>query len=245
MWVGAVMEDIGHCKMLHDMDAGPLAMSMMPFLAVSDDGKRFCNEMTSMEVMNNLLRDIIPPKDTAGWYSQIFDSEYINQKDIWGQGVSTPEALEVFMPDVDVERVAVLPDYIRTFKADTLDELAEKLEIDAEGLKESVARYNELCAGGIDKDFGKESKYMVPVVTPPFYGIHRWLRTSAVCSGLVVDANCQCLDKDGNLIKGLYAVGETGGQFYAGVDYPLSIGGINLGHCFTQGRVAAQYVADL
>ena len=40
-----------------------------------------------------------------------------------------PEGLRVYMPEEDVERVGVFPDAIRTFKADTLEELAEKLEI--------------------------------------------------------------------------------------------------------------------
>ena len=36
-----------------------------------------------------------------------------------------------------------------------------------------MKRYNELAATGKDEDFGKPANYLVPVDTPPFYGIHR------------------------------------------------------------------------
>ena len=42
-------------------------------------------------------------------------------------------------------------------KADTLEELAEKLNMPADAFVATVERYNELCAKGEDEDFGKES----------------------------------------------------------------------------------------
>ena len=44
---------------------------------------------------------------------------------------------------------------------------------------ETVNRYNEMCEKGKDED------------TPPFYGIHRWVRMSAICSGVDVNADHQ------------------------------------------------------
>ena len=55
-------------------------------------------------------------------------------------------------------------------KADTLEELAQKLELPVENFKASVARYNELCAAGVDEDFGKEAYRLSAIDTPPFYG---------------------------------------------------------------------------
>ena len=50
-------------------------------------------------------------------------------------------------------------------------ELAEKLNIPADNLKASVERYNELCAKGVDEDYGKSPHRMTPVDTAPFYGV--------------------------------------------------------------------------
>jgi succinate dehydrogenase/fumarate reductase flavoprotein subunit len=245
LWAGAVMEPIGHTKMLHDFDAGPASMCDMPFLAVTEDGKRFCNEETPMSILNNFLKEPIGSKTEGGWYSQVFDSSYMEQAQGWPGGLVPPEGLVNYMPEEPGEKKGVLEGFIRTFKADTIDELAKKIETDPTELKKTIARYNELVEKGTDDDFGKQAKFLKPIVTPPFYGIHRWLRISALCSGLVVDENGQCLDAQGQPIKGLFAVGNTAGSFYAGVDYPMTLPGYNLGHCYTQGRVTGQYVAGL
>ena len=38
-------------------------------------------------------------------------------------------------------------------------------------------------------DFGKEGKWLTAIDTPPFYGIHRHVRVSAVVSGVNVGPN--------------------------------------------------------
>ena len=139
----------------------------------------------------------------------------------------------------------VFPDAIRTFKADTLEDLAEKLEInDVDAFVETVNRYNELCEKGQDEDFGKPPEYLAKVDTPPFYGIHRWVRMSAICSGVDVNADHQCLTPEGEVIEGLYAIGNCAGGFYGGIDYPLTVFGLSLGRCYTEGYVIGRMVAE-
>jgi succinate dehydrogenase/fumarate reductase flavoprotein subunit len=245
LWAGAVMEPIGHTKMLHDFDAGPAPMCDMPFLTVTEDGKRFCNETAPMSLLNNFLKTPIGSKSEGGWYSQIFDANYMEQAQDWPGGLVPPEGLLNYMPEEPGEKQGVLDGFTRTFKADTIAELATKIETDPAELEKTIARYNELVAKGADDDFGKESRFLKPIDTPPFYGIHRWLRVSALCSGLIVDENGQCLNKEGSPVGGLFAVGNTSGTFYGGVDYPMTLPGYNLGHCYTQGRLTGQYVASL
>lgn len=241
-WAGAVIEPLNHTKMLHDFDAGPASMCDMPFLAVDQNGERFVNETVEMSVLNCYLGQ----KQDTGWYSQIFDANYMTSAQGWPGRLVDPEALKVYMPEEEgVERKGVFKDFINTVKADTLEELAEKLEVDPQKLVASVKRYNELVAKGKDEDFGKPAQFLKPIDTPPFYGIHRHLRISAVCSGLVVDENSQCLNAEGKPIKGLFAVGNDAGGFYGGVDYPLSVFGLSLGRCYTFGYVTGKYVAGL
>ena len=58
-----------------------------------------------------------------------------------------------------------------TYKASALDELAEITGMDAETIKASVARYNELCIKGVDEDFGKPAEYIIPVEGDTYYAI--------------------------------------------------------------------------
>lgn len=240
-WAGGVIEPIGHTKMIHDMDAGPVTMCDMPFLAVDQTGKRFVNENVEMAVLNNYLRQ----SENAGQYSQIFDSNYMTQAAKWPGVLVPPEGLKNYMPDEAGPHDHVSTPFINTHKADTLEELAVKLEIDPATFVSSVKRYNELAASGADTDFGKPASQLFSINKPPYYGIHRTLRLSAVCSGLLVNENHQCLDAEGNPINGLYAVGNLGGGFYGGVDYPLIVYGLSLGRCYTFGYLVGKHVAKL
>lgn len=241
LWAGGKIEDIAHTKMLHDFDAGPASMCDMPFLAVKNDGTRFANETTEMSLLNNYLRS----EADQGWYSQIFDADYMTKAAGWPGKLVDPEALKVYMPEENVERKGVFEGLVRTFKADTLEELAKKLEItDTAAFAASVKRYNELAAAGKDEDFGVPTQYLKTIDTPPYYGIHRWIRVSAICSGVDVNENHECLTPEGAIIENLYAVGNCAGGFYGGIDYPLTVFGLSLGRCYTEGYVIGRMVAE-
>jgi len=240
-WAGGVIEPIGHTKMLHDFDAGPASMCDMPFLAVDQTGKRFVNETVEMSVLNNYLRQA----ENTGQYSQIFDSNYMAQAAKWPGKLIPPEGLMNYMPEEPGEHKGVFETFINTHKADTLEELARKIKVDPATFVATVKRYNEIVASGKDNDFGKTADLLHPVDTPPFYGIHRTVRLSTVCSGLLVNDHHQCLDAEAKPIKGLYAIGNLGGGFYGGVDYPLTVFGLSLGRCYTFGYLAGKHVATL
>ncbi|MEY8315048.1 FAD-binding protein [Adlercreutzia muris] len=243
VWAGGAIEDITHTKMLHDFDGGPGSMADMPFLAVKTDGTRFCDETLGMSLMNNFLRS----EADQGDYNQTFDSNYMTAAAEWPGKLFDPEAIKVYMPEEDVEKVGVFEDQIGTYKADTLEELASKLGItDTAAFVKSVERYNECVAAGKDLDFGKEGKWLTAIDTPPFYGIHRHVRVSAVVSGVNVGPNMEVLAAEtGEPIPGLFAIGNTAGNFYGGVDYSMYMPGLSLGRAHTQGYVTGKYVASL
>lgn len=240
-WAGGVIEGPGHTKMLHDFDAGPASMCDMPFLAVNRKGERFVNETVEMSLMNNYLKDSV----NQGHYSQVFDSNYMEQAKDWPGHLYSPEEIKVYMPEEPGEKKGVFASITNTYKADTLEELAKKLECDPKTFVANVKRYNELCKKGKDDDFGKTSSRMVPVLKPPFYGIHRRVRISTLCSGILVNTHHQALDADGKEIPGLFAVGNMAAGFYGGVDYPLTVFGLSLGRCYTFGYLAGKHVAKL
>jgi hypothetical protein len=195
-----------------------------------------------------------PDQGSKGWYCQIYDSDYMNHT-----GFATlvpPAVMEKYMPEISDDdyaashggqaRTGVFKSLIDTYRADTLDALADKLGIEDKGaFLATVQRYNDLCQKGVDEDFGKDAKWMNAIQTAPFYGIRRHLRVSALCSGVYTNANGQALDANKAPIVGLYCIGNLGGQFYGGADYPFHATGLSLGRCYTFGRLAGKHASAL
>lgn len=103
-------------------------------------------------------------------------------------------------------------------KADTIEELAEQLGIDAKGLAAEIKKYNEFCAAENDTDFGR-TRTLSAVATPPFYGCELGLGLVNTQGGPTRNAAHQVLDYDDQIIPRLYAGGELGsiyGWLYQG-----------------------------
>jgi len=92
--------------------------------------------------------------------------------------------------------------------ADTLAELAALAGIDADGLVETVARYNAAVAAESDPDFGR-THLPAPIETGPFYAIRNHAITLVTFQGLDIDDRFRVRDELGAPIAGLYAVGEV------------------------------------
>ena len=242
---GAKMENLGHTKMMHDFDSG--LMYEEPFLYVNMEGKRFCNEDTGFVYMGSITKylpkfngnnvDANHPDGSLGWYCQIYDSDYMN----YANSPVPEQVMTKYIPGAVENPQGVFANLIDTYKADTIEELAGLLGIPADELQKTIDRYNELCDKGSDVDFGKKSAYMHKIVTAPFWGIRKHIRVSAICAGVNTNANGQALDTDGNVIDGLYCVGNVGGVFYGGADYPFHQTGLSLGRCYTFGMLAAKH----
>ena len=235
MALGAGIVPVGHAHMMHDFDSGP--MFNEPFLCVNENGERFMNEDGCFEQVNCILRDQPRP----GWYSQIFDANYFEQATEWGGKPVAEDALEVYMPAIEMDRSAasgnnVIEVLLDTHRADTLEELAGLLGIPADTLIVSVERYNALVDAGFDEDFGKLPKYLKKVDTPPFYGIHKHVRISALCAGMTVNENYQVTKADGTVIPNLWASGFGAGQLCGLPDWSMYTTGMSCGHCMTSGR---------
>ncbi len=237
VWAGGAIEPIGHTKMLHDFDAAPASMCNMPFLRMKLSGERFCREDEDMSIMNCYLRS----EEDQGNYVYVFDSEYMTKAAEFPGTLVDPEGLRQYMPAEDVEHKGVFKDQINTWKADTLEELARKLEVrDVDQFVKTVKRFNELCEAGEDVDFGLDPKYLKKIDTPPYYGAHLWVRMSSICAGVKVNDELQCVTPEGEPIGNLYAIGNAAGGFYGGIDYPLTVFGVNLGRLYTQGYLVGQ-----
>jgi succinate dehydrogenase/fumarate reductase flavoprotein subunit len=101
-----------------------------------------------------------------------------------------------------------------------------------QALQDTVTRYNSFVDAGKDADFGKPTpKYKIQ--TPPFYAAWATPVIHDTRSGLRINAKCQVVDLNGEIIAGLYCGGESAGGF--------SLHG--LARCAVQGRIAGRNAA--
>ncbi|MBR2835631.1 MAG: FAD-binding protein [Coriobacteriales bacterium] len=126
------------------------------------------------------------------------------------------------------------------FKADTLEELAEQVGLNADALVAAVERYNGYCEAGEDEDFGKDPAMLHAIKTAPFYALKQKCCYGTSMGGIMVNRNYQVLKQSREAIPGLYAVGTDSCMLYYGtytIEVPASIGGCNL----NSGRMAARH----
>jgi len=105
------------------------------------------------------------------------------------------------------------------YSANSLAELAGKIVIKYQripmpptNLEETVARYNSFVDSGVDKDFGKP-KPLYKIAKPPFYAAWATPVVHDTRAGLRINAKCQVIDMNGEIIAGLYCGGESAGGF--------------------------------
>jgi fumarate reductase flavoprotein subunit len=98
--------------------------------------------------------------------------------------------------------------------ANTLEGLAQQMEIPVEPFLATVQRYNELCAKGHDDDFLKPASHMLPIEKGPFFAIHNHLAHDGVFGGFAVDQDTHVIDENGQIIPGLYAAGDNTSSRY-------------------------------
>jgi succinate dehydrogenase/fumarate reductase flavoprotein subunit len=111
-------------------------------------------------------------------------------------------------------------------QAPTLTALAEALEVPADELEATVARWNEQSAHGEDTDFGRgrsahdrwwgdhrlgagPEATLGPLDTPPFYAVRVYSGALGTKGGPRTNRDAQVLDVDGRPIPGLYAAGNV------------------------------------
>lgn len=120
----------------------------------------------------------------------------------------------------------------------TIRELAEKLEIDPDGLEAEVERYNAFVEQGEDSDFGHPVAQLQPIRRGPFYG-YRWAQLLiTTLGGIRKDGHGRAQNPDGEPIPRLYCAGDVASTY----TWMLS-GGMGLGDAMAFGRRAAAHAA--
>ena len=121
------------------------------------------------------------------------------------------------------------------FKADTIEELAEAIEVPADELARTIDQWNECCANGEDVYFHRPANTLTPVSTAPFYALHCSATILNTDGGARRSAKGEILDLDGEPIPHLYSAGEFGSIWCN-----MYNGGGNLGECLAFGRISVR-----
>jgi len=143
-----------------------------------------------------------------------FGCETVGYSEYAGAVMAQPggEAWEIF--DAEVYRASLGTRFDEVVEAgkvrrfETLDELAETLDLPADALADTVENVNRSARDEAPDPFGRE-EFLGGPLGPPFYGIHVRGALFHTQGGLKVDTRARVLRPDGKHVPGLYAGGGT------------------------------------
>ena len=212
-----------------------------PFLKVNRNGERFANESCP-------YNDIVyaAAHQPGRVYAQICDAnilEDVKRFHTIGCSAQTRNAGEDYikkqMENAETEGCF--------FKADTIEELADKLGFTGDAKETflaTVERYNALYDAQEDTDFGKPAYRLSAIRKAPFYGC--WLGASLLTTeqGIAINEKGQALDNDNKPMPGLYITGDMSGSFFAN-NYPCLMAGVAMGRTLTFAMKAIKQMAGI
>lgn len=199
-----------------------------PYLHLDPNGNRFMDEESRMTEWNTEMKYLF-----HGDYPilrRFFDSEVGTKYPGGGDASFALALIEANGTEQGLDGFLVT--------ADTLDELMDLLQYDEQAKKNALAsieHYNEMCANGVDEDFGKDPSYMKAIDTPPYFGVYNTMNFAAINGGLEVNEYYQVIDQNREPIPGLYAAGTNAGAPCGGINWTMPSGFSN-GHCMNAGR---------
>lgn len=234
---GAMQKHEPHAAVIH-LEAGAASYG---FLHVNALGNRFKNE--DVNTQSKSCTKELEPGGIAWTIYDKYGLEQVKQQVDSGLGGGLFYG-QMWQPwgngwNLEVERMTQ-KEHIKDGKvlvADSIEELAKKMNVPVDNFVAAVKRYNELYKMQNDVDFGKRKELLTPIATPPFYAGKLFSTLLTMCGGLRTDTSLRVLQEDDKPIDGLYVVGSAQGNFFAN-DYPTICPGIGHGRCITFGRLA-------
>jgi predicted oxidoreductase len=120
-------------------------------------------------------------------------------------------------------------------KADTLEELADKLNLGHDIVVGAVKRWNETCAKRADDELAIPylPEWLIPIKKAPFFAAIMSGQVGKTLCGLRTDEYLQVMKPDGTLVPGLYANYSTAGGFVGEGIYSSQFNGALFGSVAT------------
>jgi fumarate reductase flavoprotein subunit len=243
MEAGAAVEGMSHMQWAPTADPTtvPLTVSTIGWqpttVWVDCRGERVCNEeiAISFSLSGNAVR-------RHGFVWSILDEAQkqrcIKNGPDWGFLSIAPQAVPLPNLDEDIQKALQGKSFVQ---GDTVEELAAKMGVPIATLKTTIDKYNHYVDVNYDEEFLKPRE-LLHKLTGKLYAVKLEPYCLATMGGVTVNAKLQALNKNWDVISGLYAVGQdaTGGLF--GDTYPIELPGTTYGFALTSGRMAAKAI---
>lgn len=187
------------------------------FVFINLNGKRFIKE----DARRDVLRDAMLEQPEAIAWTVIDADGFELQKNSKG-------------PENEAARQAGT-----LYIGDTIEELGKKMGVPVEDFKASIEAYNKAVDTKQDA-FGRAPNMLVnKIVKAPFYAGRVTMKRHHTMGGVVINTEAEVIDREGNVIPGLYAAGEVTG----GIHGTNRVGGNAMADIFTYGRIAGTNAA--
>lgn len=199
-------------------------------IVVNNTGKRFIAESGSIAYGSvgldgrTLFNDAKPP------YYIIFDSNNPNHRE------EQSGATAAYVDLTAALNAATDLGIGEAYKADTIELLAEAIQVSPVNLASAVSTYNGYVDTGTDADFGKSADLLTKKLEQgPFYAVKLYPESHISMGGVKSDYLGRVLDTNDLIIPHLYAVGELANREFYNVNY---VGAASLALYPTWGRMA-------
>lgn len=195
-----------------------------PVVFVNQDGRRFVNENVKKF---NLLYQRMAIKATKVTY------------EIFTQRIFDELTKNVENADKILAKAVKENEGNSLFKANSISELAEKVNLPSETLVNTVNDYNSFCDNGKDLEFNKDQDMLISMKEGPYY-IARLDPSNLIgLGGIGSNRKFEVINNDFEKIPGLYASGMDSTMQYRDV-YTITLGGSACAHNVNSGRQAAK-----
>ena len=218
-------------------------LTHQPYLWVNQKGVRFFNEEITGSggyTANALSRQ----KNKVAYL--IFDrktKQFLEAEN--GDNPSFGHAATKFNVDAVIDTCLEKGDR-NIYIADSLEELARKIGIDAAVLKTTVREYNRCCEKGHDDLFAKNPRYLQPVKKPKFYAFKIIPIAYGTVGGIKINEKAEVINAADEAIPGLYAAGDcANGAISYNFWLAFTLRGNPSSFAYNTGRIAAENALKL
>lgn len=203
-------------------------------MVVNRAGRRFANESSHFCFTDEWMRYDSRTRQYMNFPAYfILDSQYLEKYGLPNAVAGEP-----------------VPSWIA--QGSTIEELANKLDVDPAGLAEQVAMFNEFARTGVDEQHGRgadeydrywgdpqhtPSPVLGEITEAPYYAVELHLGSAGNRGGLVIDGQGRVRSVTGAPIEGLYACGHTAADLVFGGGYNS---GTAIGSAMAFGYLASQ-----
>ncbi|QEM68733.1 FAD-dependent oxidoreductase [Geobacter sp. FeAm09] len=219
------------------------ALGQQPMnIMVNVHGERFCDEV----IANNfVLQSNAIERQPGSFAWVIFDENlrkhYVNDGIDGGMGVLVPAGTKLAKADGALDKY-VAEGKRNIYAADSVEELAAKIQVPADALKKTIENYNSYAEHNHDAEYAKDP-YFMKKLSGKLYAMREVLSYLVTVGGVSVNTRMQPLDRNEQPIKGLYVTGsDVGGLF--GDSYGLASPGTTYGFAVGSGRMAARHILE-